>query len=562
MSGRTHDTRTQAVKSLPARPHSAGRRVREEPRHTLTGGQISAGQTALGRSPSGRSHDTRSQAVKSLPARPHSAGRRVREEPRHTLTGGHIAAGQTAQVAVWLTGGQIPAGQTALGRSPCQGGAATHVHRRSNPCRPDRTRQVAVSGRSRDTRYTGGQIPAGQTALGRSPCQGGAATHAHRRSNPCRPDRTRQVAVSGRSRDTRTQAVKSLPARPHSAGRRVREEPRHTYTGGQIPAGQTALGRSPCQGGAATHVHRRSNPCRPDRTRQVAVSGRSRDTRTQAVKSLPARPHSAGRRVREEPRHTYTGGQIPAGQTALGRSPCQGGAATHGQIPAGQTALAQAHRRSNPCRPDRTRQVAVSGRSRDTRSNPCRPDRTGRSNATHLTGGQIPAGQTTLGRSPCQGGAATHLHRRSNPCRPDHTRQVAVSGRSRDTLTQAVKSLPARSHSAGRRVREEPRHTYTGGSLPARPHRSPCHYTGGQIPAGQTALGRSPCQGGAATHARSNPCRPDHTRQVTVSGRSRDTDTHVANPVGQITLIKYCKLTSLDASSSKELYITTTTTLS
>ena len=160
--------------------------------------------------------------------------------------------------------------------------------------------------------------------------------------------------MSGRSKvHTHRRLVKHIGlARPHSAGRRVREEPRHTYTGGQIPASQTALGRSPCQGGAATHVHRRSNPCRPDRTRQVAVSGRSRDTRTQAVKSLPARPHSAGRRVREEPRHTYTGGQIPAGQTALGRSPCQGGAATH------------VHRRSNPCRPDHTRQVAVSGRSR------------------------------------------------------------------------------------------------------------------------------------------------------------------------------------------------------
>ena len=275
---------------------------------------------------------------------------------------------------------------------------------------------------------TGGQIPAGQTALGRSPCQGGAVTHAHRRSNPCRPDRTRQVAVSGRSRDTRSQAVKSLPARPHLAGRRAREEPRHTrsnpcrpdrtLTGGQIPAGQTALGRLPCQGGAATHVHRRSNPCRPDRTRQVAVSGRSRDTRSQAVKSLPARAHSAGRRVREEPRHTYTG----------------------------------------------------------------------------------------------------------DPCRPDRTRQVAVSGRSRDTGTQTVKSLPARPHSAGRRVREEPRHRYTGG----------------QIPAGKTTLGRSLCQGGAATHIhrRSNPCRPDRTRLVTIPGRSCDTDTHVANPVGQITLIK------------------------
>ena len=121
--------------------------------------------------------------------------------------------------------------------------------------------------------------------------------------------------MSGRSHDTRTQAVKSLPARPHLAGHRVREEPRHTYTGGQIPAGQTTLGRSPCQGGAATHVHRRSNPCRPDRTRQVAVSGRSRDTRTQAV--------------------------IPAGQTALSWSPCQGGAAT--QIQMWPNLLARSH---------------------------------------------------------------------------------------------------------------------------------------------------------------------------------------------------------------------------
>ena len=327
--------------------------------------------------------------------------------------------------------------------------------------------------------------------------------------------------MSGRSRNTRTQAVKSLPARPHSAGRRVREEPQHTYTGGQIPASQTALGRSPCQGGAATHVHRRSNPWRPDRTRQVAVSGRSRDTRTQAVKSLEARPHSAGRRVREELRHTYTGGQIPGGQTALGRSPCQGGAATH------------IHRQSNPCQADRTRQVAVSGRSRNTRTQavkslPARPHSAGRrvrEEPRHtFIGNQIPPGQTALGRSPCQGGAATHVHRLSNPCRADRTRQVAVSGRSHDTHTEAVKSLPARLYSAGRRVREEPRHTFTGG----------------QIPAGQTALGRSPCQGGAATHVhrQSNPCWPDHTQLVTMPGRSCDTDTHVANPVGQITLIK------------------------
>ena len=162
--------------------------------------------------------------------------------------------------------------------------------------------------------------------------------------------------MSGRSHDTRTQAVKSLPARPHSVDRRVREEPQHTFTGGQIPAGQTALGRSPCQGGAATHVHRWS--------------------------SLLARLHSAGHRAREEPRHTYTGG--------------------------------------HPCRPDCTQLVTVPGRSRNTD-----------------TQAVIPAGQTALSWSPCQGGAATQIHRRS--------------------------SLLARPHSAGHRAREEPQHRYTCG---------------------------------------------------------------------------------------------------
>ena len=61
------------------------------------------------------------------------------------------------------------------------------------------------------------------------PCQEGDATHVHRQS--------------------------SLLARPYSAGRCVREEPWHTYTG---------------------------------------------------LSSLPARPHLAGRRVREETQHRYT----------------------------------------------------------------------------------------------------------------------------------------------------------------------------------------------------------------------------------------------------------------
>ena len=104
------------------------------------------------------------QSKRRIVARLHSAGGHVREELQHTYAGDH-------------------------------------------PCRPYHPRQVAVSGRSPQHTYTGG--------------------------NPCRTDRTRQVAVSGRSRDIRAQAV--------------------------IPAGQTALVRLPCQGGAATHVHRRSS---------------------------------------------------------------------------------------------------------------------------------------------------------------------------------------------------------------------------------------------------------------------------------------------------------------
>ena len=104
------------------------------------------------------------------------------------------------------------------------------------------------------------------------------------RLNPCWPDRTRQVTMSGRSRNTHSQAVKSLPARPHSATH-------NTLIGTQIPAGQTALSRSPRHGGAATHVHRRSNPCRPDHTQQVAVSGRSRNTDTRGQPCWPDHTH-------------------------------------------------------------------------------------------------------------------------------------------------------------------------------------------------------------------------------------------------------------------------------
>ena len=66
---------------------------------------------------------------------------------------------------------------------------------------------------------------------------------------------------------------------------------------------------------------------------------------------------------------------------------------------------------------------------------------------------------------------------------------------------------------------------------------------------GQTALGRSPWQGGAATHTQVvfPAGQPDRTWHVVVSGRSRDTDRHVANPVARSHSLIYCKLTSPDA---------------
>ena len=191
--------------------------------------------------------------------------------------------------------------QTALGMSPCYGGATTHVQRwLSLPARPHSTgRRVREEPITHVHRWSFlAARPHSTSRHIREELQHSSGGH------PCWSDRTRQVAVSERSRNTRTQVV--------------------------ISAGQTALGRLLCQGGAATHVHRlsyllarphltgcrvREEPqhmytdgptCRPDSTQQVAVSGRSRNTRTQGS-YLPARPHSAGHRIRVEPQHTYTG---------------------------------------------------------------------------------------------------------------------------------------------------------------------------------------------------------------------------------------------------------------
>ena len=67
------------------------------------------------------------------------------------------------------------------------------------------------------------------------------------------------------------------------------------------------------------HTNTCDQPCRPDRTRQVAGQGGA-TTHTHMRPTLPARPHSAGRRSGRS-RNTHTHVTNPAGQTALGRSP-------------------------------------------------------------------------------------------------------------------------------------------------------------------------------------------------------------------------------------------------
>ena len=282
----------------------------------------------------------------TLPARPHSASRR---SGRSHNTRTHAAN---------------PAGQTALGQSPVRE-EPQHTYTCSQPCRPDRTRQVAGqggatthvhmqptllarphsasrrSGRSHNTR-THAANPAGQTALGRSPVRG-EPQHTYTCSQPCRPDRTRQVAGQGGA-TTHVHMQPTQPARPHSASRRSGRS-HNTRTHAANPAGQTALGRSPVRG-EPQHTYTCSQPCRPDRTRQVAGQGGA-TTHVHMQPTLPARPHSASRRSGRS-HNTRTHAANPAGQTALGRSPVR-------EEPQ------HTYKCSQPCRPDRTRQVAGQG---------------------------------------------------------------------------------------------------------------------------------------------------------------------------------------------------------
>ena len=408
-------TRERMRPTLPARPHLAGRRSGRS-RNTRTHATNPAGQTALGRSPF-REEPQHANAC-DQPCRPDrtwqvavQGGAATRERMRPTLPARpHLAGRRSGRSRNTRTHATNPAGQTALGRSPFRE-EPQHANACDQPCRPDRTWQVAVqggaatrermrptlparphlagrrSGRSRNTR-THATNPAGQTALGRSPFRE-EPQHANACDQPCRPDRTWQVAVQGGAA-TRERMRPTLPARPHLAGRRSGRS-RNTRTHATNPAGQTALGRSPFRE-EPQHANACDQPCRPDRTWQVAVQGGAA-TRERMRPTLPARPHLAGRRSGRS-RNTRTHATNPAGQTALGRSPFR-------EEPQHANACDQ------PCRPDRTWQVAVQGgaatRERMRPTLPARPHlagrRSGRSHntRTHATN---PAGQTTLGRSP------------------------------------------------------------------------------------------------------------------------------------------------------------------
>ena len=192
-----------------------------------------------------------------------------------------------------------------------------HTYTCSKPCQPDCTRQVAGQGRATIHIHTQQTLPARPHSAGRRSGKS-QNTHIHA-ANPqaCQPDRTRQVASQGRATiHMHTQQI--LPARPHSAGRRS--------------------GKS----------HNTHEPCRPDRTRQVAGQGRA-TTHMHTQQTLPARPHSAGRRSGKS-HNTHAHAAKPACQTTLGRSPVR-------EEPQ------YTYSRSKTCRPDRTQQVAGQGRA-------------------------------------------------------------------------------------------------------------------------------------------------------------------------------------------------------
>ena len=85
-----------------------------------------------------------------------------------------------------------------------------------------------------------------------------------------------------------THAEPTLPARPHSAGRRSGRS-RNTHTSGTNPAGQTALGRSPVRE-EPQHTHTHAGPTLPARPHSAGHrSGRSRNTHTH-MRDQPCRP--------------------------------------------------------------------------------------------------------------------------------------------------------------------------------------------------------------------------------------------------------------------------------
>ena len=111
-----------------------------------------------------------------------------------------------------------------------------------------------------------------------------------------------------------------------------------------------------------------------------------------------------------------------------------------------------------------------------------------------------PAGQTTLGKSLVRE-EPKHTNTRSRPCRPDCSRQVTGQGRA-TTHKHMQPTLPVRPLSAGHQS--------------GKSHNTQTHAAD---PAGQTALGKSPVKEEPQyTNARSRPCRPDRTRQVTGQG--------------------------------------------
>ena len=142
-----------------------------------------------------------------------------------------------------------------------------HTNTCNQPCRPDCTRQVAGQGGAMHNTQTPVTNPGGQTALGSSPVRE-EPQNTNTCDQPCQPDHTWQVTGQG---GATTHIHVANPAGQTALGRSpVRDEPctTHKHLRPTLPARPHSAGR---RSGRSHNTYICSQPCRPDRTQSVYI---------------------------------------------------------------------------------------------------------------------------------------------------------------------------------------------------------------------------------------------------------------------------------------------------